>query len=77
MDPSTILMTMGMVKRRLALGVTYSNTYYEPFHVARRFATMDLMLKGRAAWDIMTSLNRAKAANFGRAEHMAHDARYD
>jgi alkanesulfonate monooxygenase SsuD/methylene tetrahydromethanopterin reductase-like flavin-dependent oxidoreductase (luciferase family) len=38
---------------------------------------MDLMLKGRAAWNIVTSLNRAEAANFGRDEHMGHDARYD
>jgi alkanesulfonate monooxygenase SsuD/methylene tetrahydromethanopterin reductase-like flavin-dependent oxidoreductase (luciferase family) len=71
MDPSIILMTMGMVTHRLGLGVTYSTTYYEPFHVARLFATMDLMLKGRAAWNIVTSLNRAEAANFGRDEHMA------
>jgi FMN-dependent oxidoreductase (nitrilotriacetate monooxygenase family) len=77
MDPSTILMTLGMVTQRLGLGVTYSTTYYEPFHVARLFATMDLMLKGRAAWNIVTSLNRAEAANFGRDEHMGHDARYD
>jgi FMN-dependent oxidoreductase (nitrilotriacetate monooxygenase family) len=77
MDPATILMTMGMVTQRLGLGVTYSTTYYEPFHVARLFATMDLMLKGRAAWNIVTSLNRAEAANFGSDEHMGHDARYD
>jgi len=68
---------MGMVTHRLGLGVTYSTTYYEPFHVARLFATMDLMLKGRAAWNVVTSLNRAEAANFGRDEHMGHNARYD
>jgi FMN-dependent oxidoreductase (nitrilotriacetate monooxygenase family) len=77
MDPSIILMAMGMATQRLGLGVTYSTTYYEPFHVARLFATMDLMLKGRAAWNVVTSLNSAEAANFGHAEHMAHDARYD
>jgi FMN-dependent oxidoreductase (nitrilotriacetate monooxygenase family) len=77
MDPATILMTMGMVTQRLGLGVTYSTTYYEPFHVARLFATMDLMLKGRAAWNIVTSLNRAEAANFGSDEHMGHNVRYD
>jgi alkanesulfonate monooxygenase SsuD/methylene tetrahydromethanopterin reductase-like flavin-dependent oxidoreductase (luciferase family) len=77
MDPATILMTMGMVTQRLGLGVTYSTTYYEPFHVARLFATMHLILKGRAAWNIVTSLNRAEAADFGRDEHMGHDARYD
>ena len=77
MDPATILMTMGMVTERLGLGVTYSTTYYEPFHVARLFATMDLMLKGRAAWNIVTSLNSAEAANFGSDAHMGHDDRYD
>src|SRR5207244_4588715 len=77
MDPSTILMTMGMVTQRLGLGVTYSTTYYEPFHVARLFATMDLMLKGRAACNIVTSLNSAEARNFGSGGHMEHDARYD
>src|SRR5207253_4277150 len=65
---STILMTMGMATTRLGLGATYSTTYYEPFHVARLFATMDLMLKGRAAWNIVTSLNSAEAGNFGRSE---------
>ncbi|HEX3860297.1 MAG TPA: LLM class flavin-dependent oxidoreductase [Stellaceae bacterium] len=77
MDPSTILMAMGMATQRLGLGATYSTTYYEPFHVARVFATLDLMLKGRAAWNIVTSLNSAEARNFGRSEQLEHDARYD
>ena len=77
MDPSTIMMAMGMVTQRLGLGTTYSTTYYEPYHVARVFATMDLMLKGRAAWNIVTSLNSAEARNFGQPDHMEHDARYD
>src|SRR5215472_1037814 len=77
MDPCTILMMMGAVTQRLGLGATYSTTYYEPFHIARVFATMDLMLKGRAAWNIVTSLNSGEAKNFGQREHMAHDERYD
>ena len=77
MDPSTLLMAMGMATTKLGLGTTYSTTYFEPYHVARVFATMDLMLKGRAAWNIVTSLNSAEALNFGHAEHMEHDARYD
>jgi len=77
MDPATILMAMGMATRQLGLGTTYSTTYYEPYHVARVFATLDLMLKGRAAWNIVTSLNSAEALNFGQTEHMEHDARYD
>lgn len=77
LDPCTIIMAMGMATRRLGLGATYSTTYYEPFHVARLFATMDLMLKGRAAWNVVTSLNSAEARNFGSAAPMEHDARYD
>jgi FMN-dependent oxidoreductase (nitrilotriacetate monooxygenase family) len=57
--------------------VTYSTTYYEPFHVARVFATIDLLLKGRAAWNVVTSLNDSEAANFGLAKHLEHDLRYD
>src|SRR5918998_942570 len=77
LDPIVTLMVMGMATERLGLGSTYSTTYYEPFHVARLFATLDLMTKGRAAWNVVTSLNNSEAANFGRTEHLAHDLRYD
>lgn len=77
LDPMMTAMAMGLATSRLGIGVTYSTTYYEPFHVARTFATMDLMLGGRAAWNVVTSLNDSEAANFGRDEHLAHDLRYD
>jgi FMN-dependent oxidoreductase (nitrilotriacetate monooxygenase family) len=68
---------MGMATKYLGLGSTYSTTYYEPFHVARVFATLDLMTGGRAAWNVVTSLNNSEAMNFGQAEHLGHDLRYD
>jgi FMN-dependent oxidoreductase (nitrilotriacetate monooxygenase family) len=77
LDPIVVLMTMGMVSQRLGLGATYSTTYYEPFHVARLFATLDLMIDGRAAWNVVTSLNDGEALNMGRSEVMDHDLRYD
>ena len=77
MDPATILAVMSAATTRLGLGATYSTTYYEPFHVARLFGTLDLMTRGRAAWNIVTSLNDSEAANFGRTEHLEHDLRYD
>lgn len=77
MDLMPIVTAMGLATSRLGLGATYSTTYYEPFHVARLFATLDLMIGGRAAWNIVTSLNDSEAANFGRSEHLEHDARYD
>jgi FMN-dependent oxidoreductase (nitrilotriacetate monooxygenase family) len=77
LDPIVVLMTMGMSTRRLGLGATCSTTYYEPFHVARLFATIDLMTDGRAAWNVVTSLNDGEALNMGRTEVMEHDLRYD
>jgi FMN-dependent oxidoreductase (nitrilotriacetate monooxygenase family) len=77
LDLISILTAMGMATTKLGLGATYSTTYYEPFHVARVYATLDLMTRGRAAWNVVTSLNDSEALNFGRGEHMDHDLRYD
>jgi FMN-dependent oxidoreductase (nitrilotriacetate monooxygenase family) len=77
MDPVTVLTVMGMATERLGLGATYSTSYYEPFHVARLFATLDLMTHGRAAWNVVTSLNDGEAQNMGREEVVEHDLRYD
>ncbi|HVY17829.1 MAG TPA: LLM class flavin-dependent oxidoreductase [Rhodopila sp.] len=76
-DPVAAMMAMGFGTRYLGLGSTASTTYYEPFDVARRFQTVDHMLGGRAAWNVVTSVNDAEAQNMGRIEHMEHDARYD
>lgn len=77
MDPMACLMPMAMATSRLGLGCTYSTTYYQPFHVARLFQTMDLMTKGRTAWNVVTSMNDVEARNMGRDEAVAHDTRYD
>ena len=77
LDAVTVLTVMGMATERLGLGATYSTSYYEPFHVARVFATLDLMTQGRAAWNVVTSLNDGEAQNMGRDEVIGHDLRYD
>src|SRR5262249_24998824 len=77
LDPLVVLMVMGMATQHLGLGATCSTTYYEPFHVARMFATVDHMTGGRAAWNVVTSLNDGEAHNMGRADVMEHDLRYD
>ena len=77
MDPVVVLTTMGMVTTRLGLASTCSTTYFEPFDVARRFATLDLMTNGRAAWNVVTSVNDGEAKNMGRDGHMEHGLRYD
>ena len=77
MDPVATLLAMGFGTRRLGIGATASTTYYEPFDVARRFQTVDHMLGGRAAWNVVTSVNDGEAQNMGREVHLAHDLRYD
>jgi FMN-dependent oxidoreductase (nitrilotriacetate monooxygenase family) len=77
MDLVPLMTAMGLATRYLGVGGTYSTTYAEPFHVARTFATLDHMIGGRAAWNIVTSLNDSEAANFGAEAHPEHDARYD
>jgi len=77
LDLISILTAMGLATSKLGLGGTYSTTYYEPFHVARVFATLDHMLGGRAAWNVVTSLNDSEAHNMGADDHLEHDLRYD
>ncbi len=76
-DPVATLMAMGFGTKYLGIGSTASTTYYEPFDVARRFQTVDHMIGGRAAWNVVTSVNDGEAHNMGRDVHMDHDLRYD
>jgi FMN-dependent oxidoreductase (nitrilotriacetate monooxygenase family) len=77
MDPVVVLTCMGMATEKLGLASTCSTTYYEPFDLARRFATLDLMSDGRAAWNVVTSVNDGEALNMGQDRHMEHESRYD
>jgi FMN-dependent oxidoreductase (nitrilotriacetate monooxygenase family) len=77
MDPVVVLTCMGMATQKLGLASTCSTTYYEPFDVARRFATLDLMSDGRAAWNVVTSINDGEALNMGQDIHPEHQLRYD
>ncbi len=77
LDLSVVLGVCAGVTRSIGLGATYSTTYYPPFHVARTFATLDHLSAGRAAWNVVTSVNDGEAQNFGVDAHLDHDARYD
>jgi FMN-dependent oxidoreductase (nitrilotriacetate monooxygenase family) len=77
MDPIPILAVMGAATSRIGLAGTCSTTYFEPFHVARSFATLDHMTAGRAGWNVVTSLNNSEAQNFGADALPAHDTRYE
>ena len=72
-----VLGVLAQATSKIGLGATYSTTYYAPFHVARTFATLDHLSRGRAAWNVVTSVNDSEAQNFGVDTHLGHDERYD
>jgi len=77
LDPLPILSYLVGQTRQLGLGATRSTTYYEPAHIAREFATLDHLSRGRAAWNIVTSMNDSEGRLFGKDRHLEHDLRYD
>ena len=76
LDPLTLLPALAVVTERIGLIATASTTYNEPYHIARKFASLDIISGGRAGWNLVTSGNPDEAGNFGLDEHWAHDTRY-
>ena len=76
LEPLTLLAALAATTTHLGLVGTATTTYNEPYHVARKFASLDSISNGRAGWNLVTSDNAAEAGNFGRAEHVAHAERY-
>lgn len=75
-DPMTLLPALAVVTEHLGLISTASTTYNDPYHVARKFASLDHISNGRAGWNLVTSANPFEALNFGSKPHMEHDTRY-
>ncbi len=75
-EPMTLLAALAMATEHLGLIATGSTTFDAPYHVARRFASLDHISAGRAAWNIVTTSNPDAALNFGLEEHVEHDERY-
>jgi alkanesulfonate monooxygenase len=77
LEPVTLLSALAMHTSKIGLVATATTTYDEPFHVARRFASLDHLSAGRAGWNLVTTSNPEDALNFSHAEHVARDLRYD
>ncbi len=75
-DPLTLLPALAVVTERLGLVATASTTFEQPYHVARKFASLDHLSDGRAGWNIVTTSNPDAALNFGLDDHVEHDERY-
>jgi FMN-dependent oxidoreductase (nitrilotriacetate monooxygenase family) len=75
-EPLTLLAALATHTSRIGLVATVSTTYQAPYHVARKFASLDHLSGGRAGWNLVTSGTDAEAANFGLSQQLAHDQRY-
>ena len=75
-EPFTLLSALSMATEKLGLIATGSTSFDDPFHVARRFASLDHISEGRAGWNIVTTSNPDAAKNFGLDEHLDHADRY-
>lgn len=75
-EPFTLLSALAAVTEHIGLVATGSTTFDAPYHVARRFASLDHISGGRAGWNIVTTSNPDAALNFGMDDHMEHAERY-
>ena len=75
-EPLTLLSALAGATERIGLIATASTTFDEPYHIARRFASLDHISAGRAGWNIVTTSNPDAALNFGLEDHLDHDERY-
>jgi FMN-dependent oxidoreductase (nitrilotriacetate monooxygenase family) len=75
-EPFTLLSAFAGATEHIGLVATASTTFDAPFHVARRFASLDHISNGRAGWNIVTTSNPDAALNFGLEEHLEHGERY-
>lgn len=75
-EPFTLLSALAGATERIGLVATASTTFDAPYHIARRFASLDHISGGRAGWNIVTTSNPDAALNFGLDEHVDHAERY-
>ena len=76
LEPLTVLSALAVSTRRIGLISTASTTYTEPFNLARQFASLDHISRGRIGWNIVTSWSTLSARNYGGSGLLSHAERY-
>ena len=77
LEPITSLAAVAMATKRIGLIATCSTTYTEAYNLARQFASLDHISRGRAAWNIVTTWSPQAGANFGHIGQIGHADRYE
>ncbi|MBM7702282.1 LLM class flavin-dependent oxidoreductase [Metabacillus iocasae] len=75
-EPITLLSALAVTTKHIGLTATASTTYNEPFHLARKFASLDHLSNGRSGWNVVTSVTDAEAQNFNLDQQPDHATRY-
>lgn len=75
-EPFTLLGALSVVTKHIGLAATATTTYNEPFHIARKFLSIDHLSNGRSAWNVVTSYYQTEARNFTKKQHLDHSIRY-
>ncbi|TAP25661.1 LLM class flavin-dependent oxidoreductase [Arthrobacter sp. S41] len=76
LDPVTLLSAIAPVTKNIGLIATASTSYNNPYNLARRFATLDLISNGRAGWNVVTTAGDAAAQNFSQQSQLDSSQRY-
>ena len=76
LEPMTLLSALAVVTRNIGLVATMTTSYNDPFNLARRLASLELISGGRSGWNVVTSGDAGAAGNFSRDEHYDYDTRY-
>lgn len=76
-EPITFISALATVTKNIGLVATVSTSFNEPYNVARKFASIDLISKGRTGWNVVTSSNEFESRNFHDQPHLLHEKRYE
>src|SRR5690348_7018663 len=76
MEPYTLLSALSQHVKKIGLVCTASTSFEQPFSVARKFATLDLISGGRSGWNVVTSGDESEALNFSKGPHLPKAEHY-
>jgi FMN-dependent oxidoreductase (nitrilotriacetate monooxygenase family) len=76
LDPVILAAAAALVTERIGFILTASTTFNHPYNLARQFASLDYLSKGRAGWNIVTTADARAAGNFGLAAMPPNSERY-
>jgi len=76
LEPTVLLTAVAAATTHLGVIGTASTSYNEPYNIARRFASLDLVSGGRAGWNVVTTADLPSARNFGLEAVPDHGLRY-